>query len=340
MNIQRGFQQPEHYRGGWVAIGNFDGVHRGHQSMLATLVRRARESNTLAVVMTFDPHPIAVLRPHNTPSALSLLSHKLKHFERHGVDTVIVYPTDLALLRLTPAEFFREIVLAEFQTVGLVEGPNFFFGHDRAGNVATLRMLCEASGRELDVVSAVYVRDRMVSSSEIRSLIASGRMADAVEMLGHPYGVAGVVGSGAGRGHTLGFPTANLFEIATLLPPDGVYAGVCSVPSQDCGGRSLHPPPAVATSATSATFAAAINLGPNPTFGESARKFEVHLLDFSGDLRGQTLDVELLARIRDTRKFDSVDDLRRQLEQDVAAVRAVSGSYLSETDSRFSSDSN
>jgi riboflavin kinase / FMN adenylyltransferase len=330
MHIQRGFQQPEHYRGGWVAIGNFDGVHRGHQSMLATLVRRARESNTPAVVMTFDPHPIAVLRPHNTPSALSLLSHKLQLFERHGVDTVIVYPTDPALLALTPAEFFRDIVLGELQTVGLVEGPNFFFGHDRAGNVATLRMLCEASGRELDVVSAVFVRDRMVSSSEIRSLIASGRMADAVEMLGHPYCVTGVVGSGAGRGHTLGFPTANLFDIVTLLPPDGVYAGVCTVPSPDRGGHSLHPqPPQVA----SATFAAAINLGPNPTFGESARKFEVHLLEFSGDLRGHTLDVGLLARIRDTRRFDSVDDLRRQLEQDVAAVRAVSGSYLSETDS-------
>ncbi len=320
MYIQRGFQQPEHYRGGWVAIGNFDGVHLGHQSMLATLVRRARKSNTLAVVMTFDPHPIAVLRPHNTPSALSVLSHKLELFERHGVDTVIVYPTDPELLRLTPAEFFRDIVLGELQVVGLVEGPNFFFGHNRAGNVATLRMLCEASCRELDVVSAVFVRDRMVSSSEIRSQIASGDMADAVEMLGHPYFVTGVVGSGAGRGHTIGFPTANLFDIATLLPPDGVYAGVCSVPFQDRGGRSLHPPP---TQVASSTFAAAINLGPNPTFGESVRKFEVHLIEFSGDLRGQTLDVGLLCRIRDTRTFDSVDDLRRQLEQDLAAIRSL-----------------
>lgn len=303
MHIQRGFQHPDQYRGGWVTIGNFDGVHRGHQSMLATLVSRAGSAKTPAVVMTFDPHPISLLRPQHTPPALSLLDHKLELFEKHGVDTVVVYPTDHALLRLTPDEFFRNIVLGELDAVGLVEGPNFFFGHHRAGNVETLRDLCAAAGRSLEVVPAVVVRGQMVSSSEVRSLISSGQIAQAVELLGHPCRVRGVVGTGAGRGRTIGFPTANLEGIATLLPPDGVYAGVCSVRKKG--------------------YPAAINLGPNPTFGEGARKFEVHLLDFVGDLYGQTLDVDLLARVRDVVRFGSIDALKQQLNQDLEAVRSL-----------------
>lgn len=303
MHIQRGFQQPDQYRGGWVTIGNFDGVHRGHQSMFATLISRAHAAGTPAVVMTFDPHPISLLRPQHTPPALSLLDHKLELFERHGVDTVVVYPTDHALLRLTPDEFFRNIVVGELNAVGLVEGPNFYFGHNRTGNVQTLKVLCEASGRLLEVVPAVIVNGRMISSSEVRSRIAAGQIAEAVEMLGHPYRVRGIVGGGARRGRAIGFPTANLEGIVTLLPPDGVYAGICAV------GQTTYP--------------AAINLGPNPTFGEAARKFEVHLLGFTGDLYGRTLDVDLLARIRDVVRFESGDALKQQLKQDLEAVRAL-----------------
>lgn len=303
MHTQRGFQRPEQYRGGWVTIGNFDGVHRGHQSMLAALVSRARAAGTPAVVMTFDPHPIALLRPQHTPPALSLLDHKLDLFEQHGVDTVVVYPTDHALLRLTPDEFFRDIVAGELNALGLVEGPNFFFGHNRAGNVETLKTLCEVSGRSLVVVPAVIVNGRMISSSEVRSRIAAGQIAEAVEMLGHPYRVRGIVGRGSERGRTMGFPTANLARITTLLPPDGVYAGCCMIHET--------------------TYPAAINLGPNPTFGEAARKFEVHLLGFTGDLYGQSLDVDLLARVRDVVRFESSDALKQQLKQDLEAVRAL-----------------
>lgn len=303
MHIQRGFEQPERFRGGWVTIGNFDGVHRGHQSMLTTLVEQARAASVPAVVLTFDPHPIALLRPQQTPPALCSLEHKLELFERAGVDVAIVYPTDFALLRLTPGEFFRSMVLGQLNARGLVEGPNFFFGRDRSGNVETLRGLCQDAGISLLVVPAVVARDRMVSSSEIRSLIAAGNIADAVEMLGHPYRVRGVVGSGAARGRTIGFPTANLEGIATLLPPNGVYAGVCRI-------QGTH-------------YAAAINLGPNPTFGESARKFEVHLLDFQGDLYGRTLDVDLVARVRDVVRFGSSDALKQQLQIDLQTVRAL-----------------
>ena len=303
MHIQRGFQKPDKYHGGWVTIGNFDGVHRGHQSMLATLVARAGAANAPAVVMTFDPHPIALLRPQQTPPALSLLDHKLELFAQHGIGTVVVYPTDHALLRLTPNEFFRDIVLGRLNASGLVEGPNFFFGHNRAGNVQTLRTLCDESNCSLEVVPAVIVNGRLISSSEIRSRIASGRISEAVEMLGHPHRVRGIVGVGAMRGRTIGFPTANLEGVTTLLPPDGVYAGTC-----DVGGK---------------TYPAAINLGPNPTFGETARKFEAHLLGFAGDLYGQTLDVDLLARVRDVVRFESSDALKQQLNQDLESVRAL-----------------
>lgn len=303
MHIQRGFQQPDQYRGGWVTIGNFDGVHRGHQSMLATLVQRARAAGTVAVVMTFDPHPIALLRPQQTPPALSLLDHKLELFEQHGIDTVVIYPTDHTLLQLTPDEFFQKIVLGELNAVGLVEGPNFFFGHHRAGNVGTLKTLCESAGRTLEVVPAVVVNGRMISSSEVRSRIAAGQIAEAVEMLGHPYRVRGFVGTGAARGRTIGFPTANLEKITTLLPPDGVYAGRCSI------NETAYP--------------VAINLGPNPTFGEAARKFEAHLLDFAGDLYGKLLDIDFLARVRDVVRFESSDALKQQLNQDLETVRAL-----------------
>lgn len=303
MHIQRGFETPELYRNGWVTIGNFDGVHRGHQAMLATLVTRAREMQTRAVVMTFDPHPIALLRPQQTPPALSLLDHKLELFEQSGVDTVIVYPTNHELLKLTPDEFFQSIVLDRLNAAGMVEGPNFFFGRGRAGNVETLRSLCQVAGRRLEVVSALAVRDRMVSSSEIRALIAAGELAMAVEMLGHPYRVRGIVGRGAARGRTIGFPTANLEEISTLLPADGVYAARCVV-----GNRP---------------YLTAINLGPNPTFGESARKFEAHILDFEGDLYGQTLDVDLIARVRNTVRFESREALMQQLKADLMTVRTL-----------------
>lgn len=303
MHIQRGFQTPDQYRGGWVTIGNFDGVHRGHQSMLAKLVQQARAVGTPAVVMTFDPHPIALLRPQQTPPALSLLDHKLELFEQHDIDAVVIYPTDHALLQLTPDEFFQKIVLNEFNAVGLVEGPNFFFGHRRAGNVDTLKALCESAGRALEVVPAVILNGRMISSSEVRSRIAAGRIAEAVEMLGHPYRVRGLVSPGAARGRTIGFPTANMEGITTLLPPDGVYAGRCMI--------------------SGTAYLVAINLGPNPTFGEAARKFEAHLLGFAGDLYGKALDIDFLARVRDVVRFESSDALKQQLNQDLEIVRAL-----------------
>ena len=303
MILLHAFSDPSAYRGGIVAIGNFDGVHRGHQSMIEVLVRRAKTEQAPAVVLTFDPHPITLLRPGHAPASLSTLPWKAQLLGECGVDCVIAYPTDEALMNLTPPQFFDRIVQDKLNARGLVEGPNFFFGRDRAGDISTLLSLCEVADVSLDVVPAVRFDDRMVSSSAVRSAITDGRIAAAVGLLGHPFRVRGMVVRGSGRGADIGFPTANLENVETLMPADGVYAGR----AYD-SGRS---------------YPAAINVGSNPTFNDPTRKMEVHLVGFTGELYGQPLDVDFLARLRETLRFESVAELQLQVERDVEQARAL-----------------
>jgi riboflavin kinase/FMN adenylyltransferase len=305
MTLLRRFERPELYRGGYVSIGNFDGVHRGHQEIAQHLAARARTEGVPAVVLTFDPHPLALLRPSHVPPSLTTLAHKAELLEESGVTCVIAYPTDRALLQLTPAEFVDRILVGELAAKGIIEGPNFCFGKDRKGDIDTLRELCRDRNIQLEVAQPVGGARAMVSSSTIRSLVTAGQLAEAVKLLAHAYRLEGAVGVGAKRGQQIGFPTANVGGIETLLPADGVYAGR----SQVAGRR----------------FAAAVNIGPNPTFGEDARKVEVHLIDFAGDLYGQTLAVDLVNRVRDVRKFASREALVDQIGQDVAAVRGLVG---------------
>lgn len=308
MRLLRGFEATELLRGGYVSIGNFDGVHRGHQAMLNALTSRSRSDGVPSVAVTFDPHPIALLRPEATPPPLTSIEYRAELLGRYGVDVTIVIPTDRQLLALTAEEFFDRVVRGELHAKGLVEGPNFFFGRNRSGNVTVLRSLCAAHGLSFDVVPPVTVDEQLVSSSVIRSLIEAGDIGHAVRLLGHPYRISGVVGRGAERGRTLGFPTANLFDVPTLIPANGVYAALAHT--------------------TEGRRAAAVNVGPNPTFGEAARKIEVHILDFTGDLYGQTLDVDFVDRVRDVKQLMSVEELQEQLDQDVAIVRTQTAAML------------
>lgn len=303
MEILRGIDRTDAYRGGFLSIGNFDGVHRGHQQMFASLARCAREQNVPSVVFTFEPHPIQLLRPQAVPPALTSLDQKASLIEVAEIDFLIIYPTDLRLLNLSPAEFFETIVRSEIDAIGMVEGPNFFFGHNRSGTVETLATLCSQSGLKLEIVPPVFVGTQMVSSSVIRALIADGQVSDAADLLGHRYRLQGRVSKGSERGRTIGFPTANLTNLVTVLPLDGVYAGIAR-----CGDQ---------------THAAAINIGPNPTFGEHRRKVEAHLLDFEGDLYDQPISLDFICRIRDTRPFADVESLKTQLAEDIEQVRAV-----------------
>lgn len=303
MKLLHGFDDPSAYHGAYVSIGNFDGVHRGHRTMIARLIERARQDDVPAVVLTFAPHPIEILRPQFAPPPLTTLERKAQLLGECGVDCVIAYPTDRALLQLTPAEFFQSILLDTLHARGMVEGENFFYGRDRAGNVETLRAACDAAGLSLDVITPVRVGTRVVSSSVIRGLVAEGDVAEAANLLGANYRLRGRVTTGAARGRTIGFPTANLIDVVTEFPRDGVYAGRAHVQNQ--------------------AYRAAINIGPNPTFAEHQRKFEVHLLDFQGDLYGQVLDIEFITRLRDTRAFSTVHDLIAQLQLDIGQVRTL-----------------
>lgn len=303
MKLLRGFDPNAGYQGGFLSIGNFDGVHRGHQQMMACLVRHAQNNGVPSAVFTFDPHPIQLLRPNECPPALTSLDQKAELIEACGVDFLVVYATDLRLLNLSAEEFFSSVVLDDFKARGLVEGPNFYFGRDRAGNTEVLQKLCSNAGIGLDIVPPVFVGASMVSSSVVRQLLIDGDVAQAGDLLGHRYRVVGRVSPGSERGAKIGFPTANLTHVVTVLPRDGVYAGIVYHQGQ--------------------SHAAAVNLGPNPTFGEKRRKIEAHLLDFEGDLYGEALELEFVTRIRDTLTFPDADSLIRQLKQDVEQTRGV-----------------
>jgi len=293
---------PSSLCGGAVTIGNFDGVHRGHARLIERLRARASSVGGPAIVFTFDPHPVVLLRPEAAPHPLTWSERKAELLGLLGVDAVVAYSTDLALLGLSAHDFFQEVIVSGLSARAIVEGPNFRFGRDRAGNVELLEQFCERDGLVLEVVPAVVEGDQYISSSRIRDCIRAGDVDAAREMLTQPYRVRGMVTHGARRGATLGFPTANVEGVDTLLPGLGVYAG-----RAHCADGS---------------WPAAIHIGPNPTFGEQTVKFETHLIGYRGSLYGQPLEVDFLARLRDIHPFDSVDDFKKQLDVDIqTAIR-------------------
>lgn len=294
---------PAHLRSGAVTIGNFDGVHLGHARIVERLLASARRVGGPAVVFTFDPHPVRLLRPSEAPPPLTWTDRKAELLVELGADSMIAYPTDEALLALSPREFFDQIVREKLDARALVEGPNFCFGRARAGTIGLLREFCDETAIGLEIVEPVVVGEEYVSSSRVRSLIAAGRLDEANRMLTRPYRIRGMVTHGSARGAKIGFPTANVGAVDTLLPAQGVYAGLATVEGE--------------------VWPAAINLGPNPTFGEQAVKVEVHLIGFDWQIYGAPLVVDFLSRLRDIQPFAGVDALRAQLARDVEAARAI-----------------
>ncbi len=291
-----------------MAIGNFDGVHRGHSTIIAQLKKFASQLGSATIVFTFDPHPVRLLRPEQTPPPLTWTRRKADLLAELGVDVVIAYPTNPALLQLKPREFFEHIICQQVGAKAMVEGPNFYFGKDRAGDVNTLQELCAQNEMLLKIVTPVQNDGDFISSSRIRTLIAEGNVRRAREFLTQPYRIRGMVTHGAARGATIGFPTANLDAIDTLVPAHGVYAGRAQIESR--------------------WHWAAINVGPNPTFGEKISKVEVHVLDFDGTLYGKPLEVDFVERLRDIQQFESAEQLVQQLRVDVAATRKISREFL------------
>jgi len=303
MRVVRDLESLDPFHGGYASIGNFDGVHQGHQAIVRMLVDRAQKDGVPAIAVTFDPHPMALLRPEGAPSPLTTLDYRTELLQRYGVDATVILQTNRELLSLTAREFFDSIVLGKLRAKGLVEGPNFFFGKNRSGNITMLKALCHDHGLAFDVAPPVTVDEQLVSSSVIRSLIEEGDIEHAVRLLGHPFRLTGIVGHGEERGRTIGFPTANLEQITTLIPAPGVYAGKVIVDGM--------------------IKSAAVHIGPNPTFGETVLKVEAHILDFAKDLYGSKLSIDFHDSIRDVRRFGSLEELKRQLETDIKQVRQL-----------------
>ncbi len=294
---------PDECRRGAVSVGNFDGVHRGHAALLAELRQQAQAVGGPAVALTFDPHPSRLLRPDFVPPALTTLAERGRLLQECGADHVLVLTTTHDLLRLGAEEFFERVVRGHCEARTLVEGTNFRFGRDRGGDVDTLAALCRRDGVGMALVPPLLLDGEAVSSSRVRAALGRGDVRVAADCLGRSYRLAGTVGTGQRRGRTIGFPTANLEATATLVPADGVYAARVQV------GAAVWP--------------AAVNVGPNPTFGEDARKVEVHVIGFSGDLYASSLAVDFVERLRDTRPFGGVADLVAQLRADVEHARRL-----------------
>lgn len=288
-----------------LAVGNFDGVHVGHAAIAGRLVAMGRRLGVPAVALSFDPHPAVILRPEAAPPPLTTPARRAELLLGLGIDAVAIQPVDAGFVAIEAEDFFESVLRRRFGVRGMVEGADFHFGARRRGTIDLLAGMCRGTGVELETVPPVERGDAAVSSSRLRALVAAGRVAEANALLTAAYRASGRVVTGAKRGRTLGFPTANLADIPTLVPGQGVYACRAGVAGE---GR---------------TWPAAVHVGPNASFGETAVSVEAHLVGFEGDLYGRTLDVDFLERLRETRRFASVAELTTQLAADVARAVAV-----------------
>jgi len=289
-----------------LAIGVFDGIHLGHQQIIRQTVADARQHDALAIVVTFDQHPNTIVAPEHVPPQIFTRSQKLRAVESLGVAGFLEIPFDREFSRKSGEEFIRELARDLGQIRSICVGADFVFGRQRSGNVALLRQLGGELHFQVHGMAAVALDGQVISSTRIRETIRTGDLDAASQMLGQPYAVCGRVVTGDQLGRLLGFPTANLDITGLILPPNGVYAANTVV-----NGKR---------------YRAALNIGLRPTVAASQPKLrvEAHLLDFSGDLYGAELEVEIGPRLREERRFGSVDELKNQVERDIQAVRAES----------------
>ncbi len=295
-------------RGAVLAVGNFDGVHLGHQRIMRTAHAIAQVSSAAVVVMTFEPHPLAILRRELAPLRLTPWVEKIRHLELAGVDAVVRLEAEPQVLSLSAEDFVREILVKRIHPSYIVEGPNFGFGRDRSGNCDTLAAMSAKGGFQVRVVEPYRIvlsngEHAEVSSTLVRRCVEAGHVEDAAAGLGRPYSLIGSVVHGAGAGTHLGFPTINLDIGGQLLPAEGVYAGTAEV----VGRRK----------------AAAISIGHRPTLGGGDTVVEAFVLDDAGDWYDTQARLDTWTRLRDQVKFDSRQALTEQIARDVEAVRSI-----------------
>lgn len=287
-----------------LALGNFDGLHRGHMTIVERVVRTAAERVVTPLVLTFDPHPTRVVRPDKAPVLLMTMAQKMEALEQAGVHGVAVMRFTPEIASWAPDTFVRLVLVEWLRIAEVWVGANFLFGHDRSGNFSMLRMLGARYGFRAEKIDPVRYKELVVSSSRVRRLIAEGRVDEAATLLGRHYFIDGTVVHGLQRGRLLGFPTANLESENELTPPDGVYAALATVDG--------------------IVYPSVTNIGVRPTFHQpSATVVETHLLDIERDLYGARMRVSFVQRIRDERTFDGVDALKAQIAADCNRARAL-----------------
>ena len=280
-----------------LALGNFDGLHRGHLKIVERVRRGAVEHGGTPMAMTFDPHPSRVVRPDKAPALLMTKAQRLEALERAGISAVAVVRFTPEVSRWNPETFVRTVLVDWLRVSEVWVGANFLFGHERSGNFTVLRTLGQRYGFRADKIDPVRYKEFVVSSTRIRRLVTEGRVDEAGALLGHQFCIDGVVVEGKRRGHAIGFPTANLLTENELIPPNGVYATMVTIDG------IVHP--------------SMSNIGVRPTFGDStATTIEAHVLGYSGDLYGRQVRLGFVQRLRDERKFEDVDALRAQIEAD------------------------
>ena len=299
---------PEPLRGGVIALGNFDGFHKGHQAVVGRAVRHAQDEGRPAIVATFDPHPVRHFKPDAPPFRLTSLDQRQELFAAAGADAMLVLPFDATLAATTAEDFITDLLLARYGAAGVVTGADFVFGRARGGNVVTLADHARRLGFFTEMVSPVDDADEVVSSSRIRAALQDGDCATAARLLTRPFTVRGTVQHGDKNGRKLGFPTANIDMGSYLRPRYGIYAVTGQLPAKGFGGRVLK---------------GAANLGIRPSFDPPKELLEPHFFDFAEDLYGQQIDVAFHAFLRPEAKFDSIDALMAQMAKDCDAARAV-----------------
>ncbi|MEI9853130.1 MAG: bifunctional riboflavin kinase/FAD synthetase [Sphingomonas sp.] len=302
--LDGGSAVPPPFRGGIVALGNFDGFHLGHQAVVGRAVARARAEGRPALVGTFDPHPKRFFRPESDWFRLTTTAQRARLLEAAGVDAMFVFRFDAALAALSAREFAQRSLVKAIGAGGVVTGDDFTFGRGREGDVATLARLGAELGFSAETVPPVVRDGATVSSSRIRELLQAGRPRDAAALLTRPFAIEGVVGPGAQLGRTLGFPTANIRLANYLRPAYGIYAVRGRLP----GGRMLD---------------GVASLGIRPSFEPPVELLEPHFFDFSEDLYGRTIEVALIEYLRPEAKFDSLDALKAQMDRDAADARTA-----------------
>ena len=301
MRLFHGTENAEILRPTVLTLGVFDGLHLGHQLIMKTVVERARAAAAVPTVITFEPHPRSVLHPESAPPLLQTFDQKIEAMGVLGIEQTIVIHFDRAFSQIRAEDFLRDVVVHRLQAKEVYLGRGFFFGHNREGNIDLLRRVSEQLGFVADEVPEVRLHDKRIGSTRIRELLLEGRVNLARRMLGRPYGVEGPVVRGAARGNQLGFPTANIHPRNRVIPRGGVYVTATLIEGQ--WRRSIT------------------NIGTRPTFDDARGiSVETHVLNWTGDLYGDVVRVRFLHRLRDEKKFGSIDELKAQIARDVARV--------------------